>query len=151
MSLTLAPTGRDAHPAPGAPLGRRARWLGARARWLHLALLIAFPGCLYAGWWQLHRALSGNTLSYLYTFEWPLFAVLSVWGWWQLLHAPVGSELDVDGRAADLPRWSPEEESPELRRYNELLDQLAANERRSRALPAGPRPPRALPPAATEP
>lgn len=128
----------------------RSRWLGPRARWLHVALLIAFPGCLAAGWWQVHRAMAGNTLSYLYSFEWPLFAALSVWGWWQLLHAPIGSEVEAEDLTGDLPRWSPEDESPELRQYNELLDALAASERRSRALPTGPRPPRALPPAGTD-
>jgi len=31
--------------------------------------------------WQLHRALAGNTLSWAYTFEWPLFAIFAVYFW----------------------------------------------------------------------
>lgn len=42
--------------------------------------------CLLAGWWQLQRALAGNALSWAYTFEWPIFAVLAGIGWWQLIH-----------------------------------------------------------------
>jgi len=36
------------------------------------------------GWlgdWQLHRAESGNSLSWAYTFEWPLFAIFGVVFW----------------------------------------------------------------------
>lgn len=64
----------------------RHRWLSRRALLLHLALVIWFPGCLIAFWWQVHRAFSGNGLSYLYSVEWPVFAVTGVWAWWQLVH-----------------------------------------------------------------
>jgi hypothetical protein len=33
------------------------------------------------GRWQLHRAESGNSLSWAYTFEWPLFAIFAVYFW----------------------------------------------------------------------
>ncbi len=42
--------------------------------------------CLTAGWWQVTRALDGNALSYLYSVEWPLFAIVGVALWWVLLH-----------------------------------------------------------------
>lgn len=64
----------------------RQRWLSRRALGLHLAVLIVAPGCLAAFWWQLHRALGGNSLSWAYTFEWPIFSVLAVIGWWQMVH-----------------------------------------------------------------
>lgn len=64
----------------------RQRWLSTRALLLHVALLIWSPGCLIAGWWQVHRALSGNTLSYLYSIEWPCFALAGVYAWWLLVH-----------------------------------------------------------------
>ena len=63
-----------------------ARWFRKRALVYHVLVLILAPGCLWAGWWQIHRAESGNTLSYLYAVEWPIFAVLSIIGWWQLIH-----------------------------------------------------------------
>jgi hypothetical protein len=62
------------------------RWFRKRALLYHLLVLIIAPGCLYAGWWQVHRAEAGNTLSYLYSVEWPIFAILSIVGWWQLIH-----------------------------------------------------------------
>jgi len=62
------------------------RWLSPRALLLHLAIAVFAPGCLVAGWWQATRALSGNGLSWFYSVEWPVFAVLGVVGWWQLVH-----------------------------------------------------------------
>lgn len=54
----------------------RPRWLG----W-HLLMVVSFFGMLWLGDWQFHRALSGNGLSWAYTFEWPLFAVFAVVFW----------------------------------------------------------------------
>ena len=62
------------------------RWFRKRALLYHLIVAVLVPGCLLAGWWQIHRAEGGNTLSYLYAVEWPIFAVLSIVGWWQLIH-----------------------------------------------------------------
>jgi hypothetical protein len=53
---------------------------------LHAAFLVIASGCLIAGWWQVHRAMQGNTLSYLYSIEWPAFAVVAGIGWWQMFH-----------------------------------------------------------------
>jgi hypothetical protein len=64
----------------------RARWLSGRAISLHLALLLFVPGCALAAWWQITRAFDGNGLSYLYSVEWPIFAVVAVYFWWQLIH-----------------------------------------------------------------
>jgi len=62
------------------------RWFRKRALLYHLLVLIIAPACLLAGDWQVHRAMQGNALSYLYSAEWPIFAILSVVGWWQLIH-----------------------------------------------------------------
>jgi hypothetical protein len=53
---------------------------------LHLAFLVIATGCLTAAWWQIHRAMAGNTLSYLYSVEWPAFVVVAGIGWWQMFH-----------------------------------------------------------------
>ena len=53
---------------------------------LHLAFLVIAAGCLIAAWWQIHRAMAGNTLSYLYSVEWPAFVVVAGIGWWQMFH-----------------------------------------------------------------
>ena len=59
-----------------------------RALSLHLTALVVVPGCLAMGWWQTTRALSGNSLSWAYTFEWPFFAAYALYMWWKLLHEP---------------------------------------------------------------
>ncbi len=62
------------------------RWFRKRALLYHLLVAIIAPGCLVAADWQVHAAIGGNTLSWLYVVEWPVFSVLSVYGWWQLIH-----------------------------------------------------------------
>jgi hypothetical protein len=53
---------------------------------MHVTLLILLPAFAWLTWWQLGRALGGNTLSWAYTFEWPLFAGYAIYVWWQLIH-----------------------------------------------------------------
>ena len=81
-----------ARPASERPAFRaradqlRRRWLSPRALVLHAEVLVVAPGCAAAGWWQATRALAGNGLSWAYSIEWPIFAVLAVLGWWHLVH-----------------------------------------------------------------
>ena len=60
-------------------------WVTPRALLLHLALLVIAAGCLTAAWWQVQRAMQGNTLSYLYSIEWPVFVVVAGIGWFQMV------------------------------------------------------------------
>ncbi len=64
----------------------RRRWLSRRAFLLHLEFALVVVGCLAAAWWQATRALGGNGLSWFYTFEWPVFALIAVAAWWHLIH-----------------------------------------------------------------
>jgi hypothetical protein len=52
-------------------------------RWLawHVFVILSVLAMLWLGGWQLHRAESGNSLSWAYTFEWPLFAIFAVYFW----------------------------------------------------------------------
>ena len=83
-------TGADEEQEPGTlkryATGFRRRWFSRRAMLLHLYVLIVAPGCALAGWWQATRALGGNELSWVYSVEWPIFALLAIGGWWQLVH-----------------------------------------------------------------
>jgi len=53
---------------------------------MHLTLLVVLPAFVWLTWWQFERATHGNTLSWAYTFEWPLFAAYACYVWWQLIH-----------------------------------------------------------------
>jgi len=64
----------------------RQRWFSRRAVLLHLEVVVVAPACAVAGWWQATRALAGNDLSWVYSVEWPTFALLAIWGWWHLIH-----------------------------------------------------------------
>jgi len=64
----------------------RERWLSGRALALHVAVVVAVPGCAIAAWWQIGRAQDGNQLSYLYSVMWPVFGVLAIVFWWMLIH-----------------------------------------------------------------
>jgi hypothetical protein len=135
---SLAP---DAAPAAG-PAWRfliKPRWLG----W-HLLMVVAFLGMLWLGDWQFHRALSGNGLSWAYTFEWPLFAGFAVVFWARTIRdefrikrgqltvpdhsqeeLPLGVGSVQAGTAAPV-----EDEDAELSAYNEYLARLNAEVRR---------------------
>jgi hypothetical protein len=52
-------------------------------RWIliHLGLVVLVTGFLLLGWWQVDRARGGNTLSFGYAVEWPVFAAFAIWVW----------------------------------------------------------------------
>jgi hypothetical protein len=64
------------------PVQRRWRIL-LTPRWLgwHLFAVLAVAGMCWLGDWQFQRAMAGNTLSWAYTFEWPIFAIFGVVFW----------------------------------------------------------------------
>jgi hypothetical protein len=77
--------------AYGEPIDHRyhegvRRYFTPRCIALHLTLLVVLPAFALLTRWQLDRALGGNTLSWAYTFEWPLFAGYAVYVWWSLVH-----------------------------------------------------------------
>src|SRR5215469_12611437 len=52
-------------------------------RWLswHAFAVVAFAGMWWLGDWQFRRAMAGNSLSWAYTFEWPIFAIFGAVFW----------------------------------------------------------------------
>lgn len=108
----------------------RRRWTSARALVTHIGMLGAVGVCAAAARWQIHRAASGNVLSYAYAVEWPLFAIAAVVMWWQLIHETAPSsdrhQPRPPGRApTDVPV-----DDPDLRSYNERLASLSTHGRR---------------------
>jgi len=143
----------DAVPAPGAAQDGPAWRFLIQPRWLawHLLMVVSFWGMLWLGDWQLHRALSGNGLSWAYTFEWPLFAGFAVVFWartirdeFRLKRGDVTPSSDADpNRFADLPARiagvravqagtaePADDEDEELTAYNAYLARLNAEVKR---------------------
>lgn len=86
VSSVAAGVGVEQASGPGTANELRRRWLSPRAFVLHAEVLVVVPACVLAGWWQATQALGGNELSWVYSVEWPIFALLAAWGWWHLVH-----------------------------------------------------------------
>ncbi len=129
-------------------------WTSGRAVSLHVALAVFVPGCVALTWWQVSRALGGNTLSWVYTFEWPLFGAYAIYMWWKLVHddavppladgpsehADTAGPADAAGatqepgsarRGAAEAAGDPEDDG-ELAAYNRYLAELNASGRQKR-------------------
>jgi CO/xanthine dehydrogenase Mo-binding subunit len=94
-----------------------------RPKWLcwHACAVVAVLGMLWLGRWQLHRAETGNELSWAYTFEWPLFALFTMYFWGRT----VRDELRTAGSQVRVPMADrAEEENAEA-----YLDRLRAEVR----------------------
>ena len=124
----------------------------------HVLALVLVAGFLALGWWQFSRATGGNSLSWGYTFEWPVFAAFVVFIWFrevqQERRAAAGAaepeptaerpaEQPVPRQDAPLTvrrpvrvpvaSASPDDDDPELAAYNRMLAELAARDREAEA------------------
>jgi hypothetical protein len=61
------------------------RLAGADALRLHLTLAGGLALCIGAFVFELFRALGGHSFSWMYVFEWPIFAGFAIYMWWNLL------------------------------------------------------------------
>jgi hypothetical protein len=71
----------------------------------HLAALVLTAGCLALGWWQFSRAADGNSISWGYMFQWPVFGGFVVFIWWREIQL-------ARRRAAGEPMTAPEQPAP---------------------------------------
>lgn len=62
------------------------RTVGPRRWHYHLFFASAIVVCLGAGWFELGRAREGHQIAWVYTFEWPVFAVLFGFMWWHVVN-----------------------------------------------------------------
>jgi hypothetical protein len=102
-----------------------------------VALVLWLTMCVVAAWWQIGRAVGGNSLSFLYAIEWPCFAVLGFFGWWAMLHVEKPSPEEEEARreyeermraqalAAREAQATRGDEDPQLAAYNDHLAQLS--------------------------
>jgi hypothetical protein len=68
------------------PAAEPTRLTGSDALRLHLTLAGGLVLCVGAFVFELLRALGGHSFSWMYVFEWPLFAGFALYMWWNLLH-----------------------------------------------------------------
>jgi hypothetical protein len=129
-------------PAPSWRFLFRPKWLG----W-HALMVLVVLGMLALGDWQFHRAESGNSLSWAYTFEWPVFAVFVIVFWAKTIKdefRPPASAEGLDSVALPAGRDgvaeaglgvgpgglsaadAPDEDDDELAAYNAYLARLTA-------------------------
>src|SRR5262249_60744115 len=86
-----------------APVPRRWRIL-LTPRWIswHLFAVLAVAGMCWLGAWQFGRAMAGNTLSWAYTFEWPIFAIFGVFFWVKTIRDELHPAAEPGERGADM-------------------------------------------------
>ena len=81
---------------------------------IHIGLFLAELICIPAFFFEISRALGGNTLSWAYVIEWPLLGGYAVYMWRKMLREEKG--LDVP-RVVD----TSQEDDPELKAWNDYL------------------------------
>jgi hypothetical protein len=98
------------------------RLTGKDAFWLHFTLTAGLLVCGGAFAFELWRALGGHTFSWMYVFEWPLFAAFAIYMWWNLLQGndrvPQPSRKPSQTQAAA----PPDEELEAWNRYVRLVE-----------------------------
>lgn len=86
--------------APGTLNVMRRLWTPA---WIarHVAMVVLVVGFLGLGWWQISRATAGNSLSWGYAVEWPIFAGFVVYVWWREVKLARRKAAEADAPPAD--------------------------------------------------
>lgn len=104
-------------------------------RWLlgHALVWLGVAAFLGLGWWQAGRAAEGNTLSWAYTFEWPLFALFLIILWIREMRVTLRAVAPdpqpgqarrgpvITRREADL---ADDSDDPQLAAYNRYLEEI---------------------------
>ncbi|MEV4122498.1 hypothetical protein [Micromonospora sp. NPDC049645] len=67
----------------------------------HVAMVVLAVGFLGLGWWQISRATAGNSLSWGYAVEWPIFAGFVVYVWWREVKLARRRVAEADAPPAD--------------------------------------------------
>jgi hypothetical protein len=107
----VASSGAEGTPEPPS---ESTRLTGSDALRLHLILAGGLAICVSAFIVELMRALGGHSFSWLYVFEWPIFAGFAIYMWWSLLQghdqAPSSSKRPSphppDAPDEDLQAWN---------------------------------------------
>ena len=77
-------------------------WFAPPAIRLHAAMIAGVALSSAATWLEWTRARAGHAIAWIYTFEWPLFALMGIYLWWRLLQ-PEAPARKRHGRGSDDP------------------------------------------------
>jgi hypothetical protein len=112
-----------------------SKYFSPRAIGLHVAVILWVLLSASAAWWQVGRAVQGNSLSFLYSIEWPVIGVLGILGWFALLNMEKVTALQEKARqdyeekmraeAQAARSIVDENEDPTLAAYNDHLAELS--------------------------
>ncbi|MFI6824284.1 hypothetical protein ACIBJE_25575 [Micromonospora sp. NPDC050187] len=74
----------------------------------HVAMVVLVVGFCALGWWQISRAAAGNSSSWAYAVEWPIFAAFVVFVWWrEIRHTLRGEPTPDEPAGATAPSDQP--------------------------------------------
>jgi hypothetical protein len=108
------------------------RLTGRDAFRLHVTLAGGLALCIAAFMIELLRALGGHSFSWMYVFEWPLFAGFAIYMWWNLLQ---GNDRVARTSSNDLSRRSHGVPDEDLDAWNIYLRVMEAAEGEDPARP----------------
>lgn len=105
----------EASPARAPdPRPRGIAWFSPPALRLHGVAVLGVTACVVATRIEWSRAVGGHGIAWVYSFEWPIFAIMGTYLWWKLLMAtaPEGaSRLRAPSQAASTAVVDPELEA----------------------------------------
>jgi len=119
---------QDARPSEPAAPG--VHWLSGASLRLHVGLFAGLALCALGCWVEWRRAFQGHQAAWVYSVEWPLFALMGTYVWWRLLHdhLPGRTKGAAAPPAGRQPREVPGQvlEDPGLAAWQAYLDRLHA-------------------------
>ena len=89
-----------------------SKYFTPRCIGLHVTLLIVLPLFAWLTIWQLDRALGGNSLSWAYTIDWPLFGLSAIYLWWHPGTTDPAERAAVAAQTAAAVEADPESRPP---------------------------------------
>ena len=78
-------------------------WLTRPALRLHATMIGGVALSSAATWLEWKRARGGHAIAWIYTFEWPLFALMGIYLWWKLLRPATANRNPRSVAAPDQP------------------------------------------------
>jgi len=115
------------------PAVQPIRLTGSDAVRLHLTLAGGLIICIGGFVIELMRALGGHAFSWMYVFEWPIFAGFALYMWWIFLH---GNDRVPHASAKERPALAGDAPDEGLDQWNLYLQVMEAAEGDDPARPA---------------